>query len=418
MNFWTGWDSDGKIAGPDNFAGAGALESVAQLADSVTRAGEGDFAEIGLNLGAAGLDLLGTFLDPLGSLATAGIGWLIEHVSFLRQGLDWLAGNGDAIKAAVATWNQVAVQVQDVAEEQRTAVDREVRGWYQSAADGFKQSQSRLADEIEAMSKTCVATAQEIATAGTITAAIRGMIRDLVAMFVFEVIRNAVIALSASYVSLGSSIAAFAAWAVGRGAAVLGKITQYLAKLMRVITRISGRLKGLFSEVSDMLKGLGRFGKGGRSTDAPSTPRVRDTPDTTTTPSRADGVENAGKRLEDWGNARPALGDAATKGKEGLREGWDAYKDAGNTYNRAYADKRPSNAAVDAYAPFKPITRADGGVTPHSVPDVMGGGFQTKFGADVLRETAKQDELEGQLGKDPTPEQKRTFEKIKGSLDL
>ncbi|NKE62871.1 hypothetical protein FXN61_41580 [Lentzea sp. PSKA42] len=340
---------------------------------------------------------------------------MIEHVSFLRQGLDWLAGNGDAIKAAVATWNQVAVKVKDVADAQREAVEHQVKGWSEAAADGFRQSQSRLADEIEAMSKTCVATAQEIATAGTITAAIRGMIRDLVAMFVFEVIRNAVIALSTSYVSLGSSIAAFAAWAVGRGAAVLGKITQYLAKLMRVVTRIAGRLKGLFSKVGDMLKGLGRFGKGGRGTDAPSAPRVRDT---TTTPSRADKMEDAGKRLEDWGNSRPTLGDAANKGKEGLREAWDAYKDAGNTYNRAYADKRPSNAAVDAYAPFKPITRADGSVTPHSVPDVMGGGFQTKFGADVLRETAKQDELEAQLGKDPTPEQKRTFEKIKGNLDL
>lgn len=415
MNFWTGWDSDGKWAGPDNFAGAGALESVAQLADSMTRAGEGDFAEIGLNLGAASLDLLGTILDPLGSLATAGIGWLIEHVSFLRQGLDWLAGNGDAIKAAVATWNQVAIMVKDVADAQRDAVDRQVKGWSEAAADGFRKSQSRLADEIEAMSKTCVATAQEIATAGTITAAVRGMIRDLVAMFVFEVIRNAVIALSASYVSLGSSIAAFAAWAVGRGAVVLGKITQYLAKLMRVVTRIAGRLKGLFSKVGDMLKGLGRFGKGGRGADAPAAPPVRDT---TTTPSRADKLEDSGKRLEDWGNSRPALGDAATKGKEGLREGWDAYRDAGNIYNRAYADKRPSNAAVDAYAPFKPITRADGSVTPHSLPDVMGGGFQTKFGADVLRETAKQDELEAQLGKNPTPEQKRTFEKIKGELDL
>lgn len=412
MNFWTGWDSDGKIAGPDNYAGAGALESVAQLADSMTRAGEGDFAEIGLNLGAAGLDLLGTFLDPLGSLATAGIGWLIEHVSFLRQGLDWLAGNGDAIKAAVATWNQVAIQVEEVAEEQRTAVEREVRSWSQAAADGFRQSQGRLADEIEAMSKTCVATAQEIATAGTITAAIRGMIRDLVAVFVFEVIRNAVIALSASYISLGSSVAAFAAWAVGRGAVVLGRITQYLAKLMRVVTRIAGRLKGLFSKVGDMLEGLGRFGRGGRGVDAPRVPQ------TPTSPSRADGVENAGRRLEDWGNSRPTLGDAATKGKDGLREGWDAYKDAGNTYNRAYADSRPGNAAVDAYAPFIPITRADGSVTPHSVPDVLGGGFQTKFGADVLRETAKQDELEGQLGKNTTAEQKRTFDKIKGDLDL
>jgi len=45
----------------------------------------------------------------------------------------------------------------------------------------------------------------------------------------------------------------------------------------------------------------------------------------------------------------------------------------------------------------------------------MGGGFQTNFGADVLRETAKQDELETQGLSD---DQKKPFQRQQGYLDL
>jgi hypothetical protein len=43
-----------------------------QLIDSWDRRGEGDFAEIGLNAAAVGLDMLSLAIDPLGTLATAG----------------------------------------------------------------------------------------------------------------------------------------------------------------------------------------------------------------------------------------------------------------------------------------------------------------------------------------------------------
>lgn len=438
---WTGFD-DGGWAKPDNFAGAGPAESVAQLADSITRAGEGDFAEIGLNALATGLDVLSLVMDPLGTFATAGIGWLIEHVSFLREPLDWLAGNGDKIKAAVASWNATAKTLGDVATEQRTAVDNQVRGWEKSAADGFRQSQGALAGEIDAMSKTCIAVAGDISTAGTITAAIRGMIRDLISLFVWEVIRNAAIALATSWCSFGASVAAFAAWTVGRGAVVLGKITQMIAKVMRAVTKILGRLKGLFSKVGDMLKGLGRFGRAGRGGGAPSAPHARtpdspatpprnagdststsaaNTPDAPSTP-RADKVENAGRRMEDWGNARPSWGDVTSKAKDAGRKLKENYGDAGNTWKRVYEDKyklgdklHPKlHDAVDNYTPYKPTTRPDGTVSPHS--GYNPGGWEIKAGADVSREAAKQDELENEMPKDWSDGQKKAFEQWKGTL--
>jgi uncharacterized protein YukE len=413
---FTGFKSD-TWADPDNFAGAGVFESLAQTVDSMGRLGEGDVSELGLNAAALGLDALGVFMDPVGALATAGIGWLIEHLSFLREPLDLLAGNGDKIKAAVATWNQVSVVIARIAQEQDNAVQTQVSSWQEGAAERFRSSQKQLAAEITAVSRSCAVVGEQIATAGTITAAVRGMLRDLVAMFIYEVIRNAVIALASSYVSLGSSIAAFSAWAVGRGAVVLGKITQQIAKLMKVITRIARRLKDLFAKLGDVLAGLARFGKGsGRAVDAPGVPRTQSTP-------KADAVSDAGKRLEDWGRSRPTAGEAVDKLKQGGRELKDGYLDAGNTWKQRYEDpygekvpaKHWQETAVDAYTPFKPVTKADGSVTPHSVPNVMDGGYQIKLGADVLREASKQDELQTQGLPD---DQKKAFQRQQGYLDL
>ncbi|MFC3891360.1 WXG100 family type VII secretion target [Lentzea rhizosphaerae] len=403
-------------ADPDNFAGAGLFESLPQTVDSMGRLGEGDAAELGLNAAALGLDALGVFMDPVGALATAGIGWLIEHLSFLREPLDWLAGNGDKIKAAVATWNQVSLAIAQIADEQNKAVQSQVGSWQEAAAERFRSSQNQLAAEMTAVSKSCAAVGEQVATAGTITAAVRGMLRDLVAMFIYEVIRNAIIALASSYVSLGSSIAAFSAWAVGRGAAVLGKITQQIAKLVKVITRIAGRLKTLFAKLGDVLSRLARFGRGGREVDVPSAPHAPATP-------KADALGDAGRRLEDWGNSRPTAGEGFDKLKQGGREFKDGYADAGNTwkdkYEEPYSRRVPSKPwqqdAVDAYTPFKPVTKADGSVTPHSVPNVMDGGYQIKLGADVIRETTKQDELQEQGIPD---EQKKAFKRQQGHLDL
>lgn len=412
----TGLDGS-KPLNPDNYAGAGPVESLMQTIDSASRLKDGDFAEFGMNAAALGLDLLSAAIDPLGTLATAGIGWLIEHISFLREPLDWLAGNGDKIKAAVATWNKAALELDRIAQEQHDAVETQVSGWEQGAADRFRASQGQLVGETLAVSRTCVSVAEEVASAGTITAAVRGMIRDLIAMFIWEVIRNAVIALASSWVSFGSSLAAFAAWTVGRAAVLLGKITKQLAKLMRLVMRIASRLKALFAKVGDVLKGLARFGEGGRgaggaggvtrAADAPAAPRFQ-------------GLDDAAKRMEDWGNSRPTLADAGNKAKEGFQQFGTGYRDAGNRWNKATEGVTVPGAnrgqgAADAYAPFKPITRQDGtGVSPHSIPDVMGGGFQTKMGADILRETSKQDELENE----GVPEdQQKTFKRMTGYLN-
>lgn len=205
------------------------------------------------------------------------------------------------------------------------------------------------------MSRACVAVAEQVATAGTVTAA------------------------------------------------VPGRITQQVAKLMRMVTRILGRLKSLFGSLGDVLGGLGRFGRG--ASGAPA--------------AGFEGLEDVGRRMEDWGDARPTLGDVGSEVADAGRQFGRAYGDAGNTWNKATENVTVRKAegaqgAVDAYTPFKPITRRDGTVSPHSVPSVGDGAFHTKLAADTAREASKEDELRNEGVPD---EQRDVFRRQTGYLD-
>lgn len=180
-------------------------------------------------------------VDPLGLLDVAGLGWLVGHLDVLREPLDWLAGHGDRFEDAVATWRQVA-----------TTLDGIVR---RRAGGGW------LTEEIAAMSRVCLAVASHVAAVGAITAAAHGVFRDVIALFVREVLGNATVAVAAVDVTSGSSVAEFAAWAVGRGAVVLDRVTRWWAELVRVVVRILAALKALFGRARATLKAITRLGE-------------------------------------------------------------------------------------------------------------------------------------------------------------
>src|ERR1700742_885278 len=77
-------------------------------ASTIGDASSHNWVGLGVDIASDGLDALGVAMDPLGSLAGAGIGWLIEHIGFLKQPLDYLAGNPEAVTAKSQTWTNVA----------------------------------------------------------------------------------------------------------------------------------------------------------------------------------------------------------------------------------------------------------------------------------------------------------------------
>ncbi|MFI9012169.1 hypothetical protein ACIGNX_33500 [Actinosynnema sp. NPDC053489] len=177
--------------------------------------------------------------DPLRLLDAAGLGWLVEHVGFLREPLDRLVGYGDHFEDAGATWRQVATTLDGMAE---------------------RRAGGRLTAGIAATGRECRCVASHVAEVGAITAAALGVFRDVVALFVREVLDNAVVALAAAGLTSGGSTADFAAWAVERGAVVLGRLTRRLGDVVRVLTRVLAALKALFGRARATLRALARLG--------------------------------------------------------------------------------------------------------------------------------------------------------------
>ena len=104
----------------DNWEGAGAASSIADH-DGAWSAEDPDPLQIAFTGAAVALDGLDAVMNPLDGLATSGIGWLIEHVWWLHEPLDALAGDPTQITAQAQTWHNVATQLTTVAADSRRA---------------------------------------------------------------------------------------------------------------------------------------------------------------------------------------------------------------------------------------------------------------------------------------------------------
>ena len=96
----------------------------------------------GFAAAGAGLDTLGAVLYPFNALLRAGLGWLFEHIAFLREPLDALAGDPDAVLAQARHWDRVAAELRAAAADHRATT---VPDWHGAAADGYRQAVDELA---------------------------------------------------------------------------------------------------------------------------------------------------------------------------------------------------------------------------------------------------------------------------------
>ncbi|MCP2170014.1 hypothetical protein [Goodfellowiella coeruleoviolacea] len=392
-----------SMEGADAYAGAGPADTIAQTVDSIKNFDDpSDALEVGMNVAATGIDILGTVVDPLGTLASSAVGWLIEHVSFLREPFDLLAGNPDDIKAAVATFNDCADKLNQISTAQTEALSSQVQNWpkdVSAASAAFHEKMTFRAEQLKGASMACIGVAESIAHAGTWTGVVRGLIRDLIATFVGEVIRNALIALASSWFTLGGSVAAFTAWAVGRGAMVLSKCTAKIAKLLEALSRLGHRVKGLANDIGDLLKRM-TGGTPTPRTAGPSLPNALD--------RGAQNMRNATTNLENFANARAdKLSEAGTKLRQAGNEFRTGWNNAGNTVDnmdRGWETWRnanlpgPLNRAADwadnNISPGYGITGRNPGAN-FSHPEL--GGVGGKTAADLAREYNKYDDLSSEV---------------------
>lgn len=243
-------------------SGAGIADSYAGLVGALTNDSEssaGQIADVAISGAGAVVDTVVALADPLNALINAGVGWLLQHVSFLREPLDMLLGNPDAINAQISTLKQAAAQVRTEAQQHGQNVQQKLTSWQGQAADNYKQQMDQLTGELTALSHTLDGTATMVGISGTLVMTIRGIVYGLISQFISDLIEEALLALASSWFTLGGSVAAFVGETVAKAAEVASKIAGKLSKLVEGLAGDAERMAKLGEMMESLTKNLNRF---------------------------------------------------------------------------------------------------------------------------------------------------------------
>ncbi|SDC33381.1 WXG100 family type VII secretion target [Actinokineospora iranica] len=244
------------------YEGAGAVESVAGFVDTLVADSEGEGVDvIDATLGGVGMvvDLVSSAANPLAAVFSAGVGWLMEHISFIREPLDALLGNPDEINANTDQLKTAALEMKMIAQEHREDLASVGESWEGQSSEAFRANMEQMAAEYEALGSTMDGTAAIYALSGALVCELRAMIFDWISEFIGELIAGALIAAAAAVPTCGGSVATFAGYAGVRASMLATKMARRLAKLVQAMTRMGERIGDLTKKMSGLIKALERF---------------------------------------------------------------------------------------------------------------------------------------------------------------
>ncbi|GAA4225177.1 hypothetical protein GCM10022254_06550 [Actinomadura meridiana] len=235
-----------------------------QLTNGFEHLGQGDYASIGADIADLGVTGMFTYLDPLGALIGAGVGFLIDWIKPLHDMLTWVTGDADAIGDHRKQWQAAQKDLVKLADEMSSTLQTDLATWAGPASTAAKQ---RLDAFIEGTRDT----ANEIGNIEAILALSAALmdtamsaIKDLISQFVEWLIITwlaaqaaAIPTLGASEAAAGAATAGEAAVATSRGARIMQKVMAIIRKLQAVLAKVMKALKDMKAKSFWKLTGKG-----------------------------------------------------------------------------------------------------------------------------------------------------------------
>lgn len=244
-----------KADGPSRFAGSGGVESVANLVHDL--GDDSNWQELAIDGAMIGLDALSMVMNPLGELVKVGVGWLIEHIDFIREPLEVLTGDPGQVKAIAETWENIAKRLDEMTAEYQTAMSL-TEGWSGDAATGYRGVAHGYIAALGQIAGQARDAANGVKTAGVVVGTTRAIIFDLIATFISNVITRALLALASSWFTFGASVGVFIASVVADAVQLAAKLQKRLGKLLQAIQQFVSKYRVLGDKSADAAKALGR----------------------------------------------------------------------------------------------------------------------------------------------------------------
>ncbi|WP_436493546.1 transglycosylase SLT domain-containing protein [Actinokineospora sp. HUAS TT18] len=242
---------------PAEQGAANIANDVRSAKDAIER---GDWLDAGLSITNVAMDVINIAGDPLGAAASAGFGWIIEHISFLREPFDALLGDANSIMGSANGWMKTSQQITATAERYREAARAETCNWHGAAADGYRRASATQAQGLDALAQVSQGIGQAIQQAGQLLAEVRKTVLDFINKCVQKVIQIIIQALAEAWLSFGASIAKgivqSVAEAVQTAQKIIGKIQKFVSSLQKIMQTIQ-KIVNLAKAVKQLLQTIG-----------------------------------------------------------------------------------------------------------------------------------------------------------------
>ena len=233
----------------DPWEGAGLASSVSDLSEAATREQVDPF-EVAVTAAAAGLDALGAAASPLGALLEAGMGWLIEHVWFLHEALDALAGDPAQVEGQARAWHAASVELGRAAADHR-GLAAALAGWDGAAADAYRGTVATYTAALETGASDAARLADLVLATGAAVGTVRAVIRDMIAQFVAEILQFGLVALASAPITSGTSIAAATLIITAKAVRLAGDMAERISELLNVLATASATAARLSAALTD-----------------------------------------------------------------------------------------------------------------------------------------------------------------------
>ncbi|QIZ36313.1 hypothetical protein FDZ84_18565 [Saccharopolyspora sp. ASAGF58] len=235
---------------PDGIKGIGILESahdIKSLEDGSS------WVEAGLAYGGMAMEVVSMAVDPIGTLLSYGLSWLIEHVQPLKEALDWFAGDPDGVKAYGQTWGKVSEAVKAAVEQYNNAVKADTAEWTGAAGDAYRKHATEKAEAVAGAGELAGTLSSVVTIMGEVVSFVREFVRDLVAECIAAIITYALEAVC----TLGLGTPVIVAQVTAKIAKVTSKIGDVVKKLIKTISNVAPKISKMVEVLGKVIKKLG-----------------------------------------------------------------------------------------------------------------------------------------------------------------
>jgi len=290
-------------------------------------------------------DTAAAVMDPLGEALSAGIGWIIEHLSPLKDWLNELAGDSDAVAAAASTWTNIGTKLNSCATSLDTVCSSRLAGQESLAVATFKTLQAGSASHLRMTGEVAGAISGGLTLASMIVRMVHDMVRDAIADVIGKLTSKAAI----MAVSLGTA----APWAVSSVAADVSSWVTRLSKEVADVVLSSKNLKKLLDKAENLFSRLGKKWESFKASRAEKKAAKKKAAEEKAAETPADDTKNADNATDgakSTSHATDAAADGAKNANHATDAAADGAKNAGNATDAAADGAKEAASAAGAAA--------------------------------------------------------------------